>query len=150
MAEPQIVEQYVETSQQKAIREWLEKQITESPNALQAAARTIVGLVTTLIGLLLGVLAVSDDPLPAYFWLPGVRPLGVAAVMVLLAALCAALIVILPRRWSVALYQPDEQAALFHSLLARKSRWLTGAAIAFGVGIVLLGIILIVALLQAL
>jgi hypothetical protein len=119
-----------------------------SPDTLEAAARTVLGLITGLLGVLFAVLAVASDPLPGYLRLPLVRGLGVVTVTALLVALVGALSVVLPRRVRVASARPDEQADAFQRLLARKSRWLAVAVIAFGLGLVALGASLIVALLR--
>ena len=148
MAEPRIVGMRDETEEEKALAAWFAEQALASPGNLEAAARTVVGLVTGLLGLLLGVLAVSEDPLPSYLWDAGVRPLGVAAIVCLLIALLCALAVLLPRRIAVSSRRPDQQKAAFERMLARKARWLTVTVIAFGVGLLLLGAILIVALLR--
>ncbi len=70
-------------------------------------------------------------------------------VVALLAALVGALGVVLPRRIVVASARPDEQAAAFQALLARKVRWLRVTVLAFGLGVAALGVALIVALLKA-
>ena len=79
MPKVRVVDVHEETEEEKALYDWFAKQALTSPHRLEAAARTIIGLVTALLGALFGVLAVADDPLPSYFWLPVVRPLGVAA-----------------------------------------------------------------------
>jgi len=135
-----------ETEWEKGLGDWFKKQSLLSLDALEAAARTILSLVTALLGLLLGVLAVTEDPLPAYFELPVVRWLGVGAVAALLAALAGTLGVLLPQQVQVAGARPDKQAQAFARLLAQKSRWLTAAVIGFGLGLVALGAVLIIAL----
>ena len=149
MARARGVDIHEETPQERALYEWFEKQALASPDTLEAAARTILGLVTALLGVLFGVLAVTADPLPAYFDLPLVRCLGVVSVVALLVALIGALGVVLPLRVKVASGRLDQQARAFRELMARKSRWLTLAVIAFGLGLVALGTVLIVALLKA-
>jgi hypothetical protein len=149
MTEPRVTEIHEETPQEEALRRWFEKQARKSPDTLEAAARTILGLVTALLGTLFGVLAVADDPLPVYFALPAVRWLGVGTVAALLLALIAALGVLLPEEMRVASARPDQQARAFRELLSRKSRWLTVAVIAFGLGLAALAAILIVALFTA-
>ncbi len=135
-----------ETEWEKDLGDWFKKQSLLSLDTLEAAARTILSLVTALLGLLLGVLAVTEDPLPAYFELPVVRWLGVGAVAALLAALVGTLGVLLPQQVQVAGARPDEQVQAFAGMLAHKSRWLTAAVIGFGLGLVALGAVLIIAL----
>ena len=138
-----------ETPEEKALRKWFAKQALASPDALEAAARTILGLITGLLGMLFGVLAVASDPLPAYLGLPLARGLGVVTVGALLVALVGTLAVVLPREIKVASARPDQQASAFEVLLARTSRWLTLAVIAFGLGLATLGAVLVVTLLTA-
>ncbi len=149
MAKARVVEIREETPEERARREWFERQALTSPATLEAAARTVLGLVTALLGVLFGVLAVASEPLPAYLKLTSVRWLGVTAIVALLGALVGALAVVLPRRIAVASARPDEQAKAFQDLLARKARWLTVTVLAFGLGVVALGAALIVALLKA-
>ena len=149
MAEPRVVGMRDETEEEQALASWFAEQALASPGNLESAARTIVGLVTGLLGLLLGVLAVSEDPLPSYLWLPWMRLAGVAAIVFLFAALLCALLVLLPRRMVLSRHRPDQQKAAFERMLAWKACWLRGAVVAFGLGVGLLGAILIVALLLA-
>ena len=148
MAEPRVVGMRDETEEEKALAAWFAEQALASPGNLEAAARTVVGLVTGLLGLLLGVLAVGEDPLPSYLWDAGVRPLGVAAIACLLIALLCALAVLLPRRIAVSSHRPDQQKMAFQRMLARKTRWLRTTVVAFALGVGLLGAILIVALVR--
>jgi len=149
MAEAQVVDIHEETPRERALHEWFEKQALASPDTLEAAARTILGLVTGLLGVLFGVLAVKEDPLPSYFRLPVVRWLGVGTVAALLVALVGTLGVVLPRRIQIASARLDQQAEAFQKLMSRKSRWLSVAVIAFGLGLLALGAVLIIALLTA-
>ena len=146
MAKARLVEQHAETERERALADWFAKQALGSLDTLDAAARTFLSLITGLLGLLLGVLSLSGDPLPSYLWNTPVRTLGAAAVVALLAALGGALVALLPRRLSLSSHRPDLQERAFDDLLAHKSRWLKRTVIAFGVGLALLGVILIVAL----
>jgi hypothetical protein len=147
MAKARVVAVREETPEEKALREWYAQQALASPGNLEAAARTIVGLVTGLLGLLLGVLAVDEDPLPSYLWDAGMRPLGVTAIVCLLVALTCALLVLLPRRIEVSSHRPDRQETSFKRMRAWKAWWLRGTVLAFGLGLGLLGAVLIAALL---
>ena len=138
-----------ETPEERAMGEWFARQVLASPQALEAAARTIVSLVTALLGVHFGVMALSETPLPSFLWVDWMRPLGVIVVVALLAALLCALVVVLPLRFEVSSHRPDEQEKEFKKLLRRKSRWLTASVIAFAGGLVALGVVLIAALLTA-
>lgn len=138
-----------ETPAEAAQREWFEKQVLAAPDNLEAAARLLIGLVTGLLGVLFGVLTVASDKPPAYLSLPVVRQLGVVTVAFLLLGLLAALVVVLPRRVVAASTRPESQSAAFNQLLRRKSYALTVATVAFGLGLVALGSVLVLALLTA-
>ncbi|MGC9396835.1 MAG: hypothetical protein ACP5J4_18475 [Anaerolineae bacterium] len=133
----------------KARREWFEAQVLAAPDTLESGARVIVELVTALLGVLFGILALAGNPLPDYLWLPLTRPLGIACVVALLVALACALVVVLPRRIAFSPHRLDEEARAFEDLLNRKSRWLTAGVIAFGVGLLALGIVIIAAIARA-
>lgn len=97
-----------ETSEEKARREWFEKQALASPDNLEAAARLLIGLATGLLGVLFGVLALKGGPLPAYLQSPWVRGLGVFTVAAILGGLLAALAVVMPDLYRVSSRRPDE------------------------------------------
>jgi hypothetical protein len=141
-----VLDIHEETGDEEALDTWFNQQALASLDTLEAAARSILGLVTALLGVLFGVLAVASDPLPGYLRLPLVRGLGVVSVAALLAALFGALQVVLPRRVELSSARPDQQDRAFHDLLDRKARWLRLAAVAFGLGLAALGLALIVAL----
>jgi hypothetical protein len=62
---------------------------------------------------------------------------------------CAQKAVVLPRRVAASSRRPDQQAAAFQALLARKSRWLSCAVYAFSLGVASLAAALVMALLEA-
>ncbi|MDY7077507.1 MAG: hypothetical protein SXV54_11355 [Chloroflexota bacterium] len=136
-----------ETEWEKDVGDWFKKQSLASLDTLEAAARTILSLVTALIGTLFGVLTVAADKLPAYMDYPAVRGLGVVSAGALLAALIGALGVLLPARSQASSHRPDEQAQAFERFLEHKSRWLKVTVVAFGVGVGTLTIVLVAALL---
>jgi len=144
-----VVEVRPETSAEAAQREWFEKQVLASPDRLEEAARLVIGLVTGLVGLLYGVLAIESEKLPVYLQLPVVRVLGVVTVVLLVLALLEALIVVLPLRLVASSARPKTQAAAFADMLRRKSIALTLSVASFAIGLVTLGIVLIIALLTA-
>jgi hypothetical protein len=135
-----------ETAWEESLGEWFAKQALGSLDTLEAAARTILTLVTALIGALFSVLTIAAGDLPAYLQVPAARGLVTVSVGALLTALVGALGVLLPSRVQVSSHRPDEQARAFGELLEGKSRWLTGTVIAFGVGVGALGIVLMAAL----
>jgi hypothetical protein len=137
-----------ETPIEQATAEWYVKQTLASPETLDAAARTLIGLVTGLLGVLFGVMAVKDKDLPSYFWLDWMRPLAALSVLGLLTALGGGLAVVWPRPLRVSSHRVDQQARALQDLLRAKSRWLRISASAFGLGAAALGIVVIIALLR--
>ncbi|GEM_PF-547711 len=135
-----------ETPAERARHEWFEKQSLASPDTLDEAARLIIGLVTGLLGALFGVLTVASNPPPKYLSDPLVRTLGSVDVVLLLFALLAALAVVLPRRWIFNPAQPASEIETFEKILQRKSSALRVATIAFGAGIAVLALTLVMVL----
>jgi hypothetical protein len=112
----------------------------ESLKTLEDAARQIIALVTTLLGIFFGVLAFKDNP--AFLASPLVRILGVFSLWGLIVALFCALDVVMPRLMNVPESNLTEMRNVLRALFQRKSRSLTGAQWAFGAGtLFLLGII---------
>ena len=99
-----------ETPAEAARREWFEKQALAAPDNLEAAARQIIGLVTALLGVLFGVLALSSGNLPAYMDFLPARILAVGVVVLLLAALGSALFVVLPFKREAASGKPESHS----------------------------------------
>jgi hypothetical protein len=118
----------------------------EDTNSFEQAARQIIGLVSGLMGVLLGILSLTADAAkrPLYLNLPIVRFLSVSAIGLWLLALLAALVVVLPWPWMKAA-QPEARA----NLVRRKGLVLWVAAMAFDSGVVALGAILVTAILRA-
>jgi hypothetical protein len=55
-----------ETAEDRLLHEWIQKQVFASPDNLEAAARLLIGLITGLLGTLLGVLSLAKAPRPAF------------------------------------------------------------------------------------
>jgi hypothetical protein len=138
-----------ENPEEAELRKWFEQQALASPANLEEAARLIIGLVSGLLGILFGVLALEAEKLPAYLALPAVRGLAIAAIILWLAALTAGLVVVLPQRWEVNPAKPDSQAQVFQQILHRKRSALTISGVAFGLAIAALGGVLVLAMLFA-
>ena len=146
MSSYRVVGVRAETDEERAQREWFAHQVLASPSNLEEAARLLIGLVTGLLGALFTVLTISNNPLPAYLNLPLVRVLGAAVVVFLRLGLGAALVVVIPWRSTFNPAQPASEAATFARILRRKSTALTFAAVFFGLGVLLLGVVLVIAL----
>lgn len=136
----------VESPEEEAVRKWLAEQRLKSVDNLEAAARQIITLVTALLGILFGILAIAKEPLPVYLQWPLLRYLGIVSVVGLCLALACALLVVLPFAYRHYPHRPDKQRAAFTDLLNRKGFWLTGAGALFFVGLLALGVVLVLAL----
>jgi hypothetical protein len=137
----------VESPSEQAMRDWFAQQVLESPKNIEEGARLLIGLVTGLLGVLFTVLAVAQNPLPAYLHLPYIRYLGALAVVLVLVGLVAALDVVLPREWRFKPAKPASELETFRQIVHYKSRSLTIASMAFGAGIAVMAIALVAALL---
>jgi hypothetical protein len=128
------------------LQTWFTEQAQKSPDNLEAAARQILTLCTSLLTLLFAALAVAGDPLPGYLRYLSVRLLGILAVLGFLIALAAALAVIYPFPWQVNKRNLSQLEARFEQIVGRKSAALKVAVFAFGGGMVGLGLALVLAL----
>ncbi len=114
----------------------------KSLETLEGAARQLITLVTTLLGLFFGVLAFKDNP--AYLALPAVRVLGGLSAGLYVLALFLALDVVMPRRLEVPIADLTRMRRLLRGLFDRKSRSLLWAQVAFALGtLALLALILL-------
>ncbi|MCS7178595.1 MAG: hypothetical protein RML46_12855 [Anaerolineae bacterium] len=114
----------------------------KSLDTLEGAARQLITLVTTLLGLFFGVLAFKDSP--TYLALPAVRVLGGLAAGFYVLTLFLALNVVMPRRLDVPLSSLTGMRRLLQALFDRKSRSLFWAQAAFALGtLALLALILL-------
>ena len=142
-----VVGTRVESPSEQEMRDWFAKQMLESPQNLEQGARLLIGLVTGLLSVLFGVLALAQNPVPAYLHLPYVRYLGAVAVVCVLVGLVAALDVVLPREWRFKPAKPASELETFHQIVRYKARALTVASVAFGAGIAVIALALVLALL---
>ena len=147
MSESQVTGVRALTPEEERLADWLAEQHLKSPDRLEAAARQIVGLVTGLVGLLVGVAAVTEQPLPPYMAWPCLRWLMVASLVLLLVSLAAGMVVLWPRRVVYSPHKMAEQRAVFEGILRRKARALGVAIVCFALGIALLAAVLALAVL---
>ena len=136
----------VETAQEAAQREWFASQVTAAPANLNEAARQIITLVTTLLGLLLGLLALASGETPLFLRTVEIKAVSLLALALWLVALAAGLFTVVPQLETAASGRPGNQAEVFERILRRKSIALTVAAIAFGLGLLALGVVLALAI----
>jgi hypothetical protein len=104
----------------------------KSLESIEGAARQIINLVTTLLGLFFGVLAFKDDP--SYLALNSIKVSGVLSAGSYITALFLALDVVMPRRIDIPTADLVAMRQLLLKLFDRKNRSLLWAQIAFGCG----------------
>ena len=138
-----------ETPAEAAQREWFAAQATAAPANLEEAARLIVGLVTTLLGLLLGLLSLAGDKTPLFLRAADIKDLSVGAIGLLFIALAGGLVVVIPLRYTAQSARPASQAGTFASILQRKSLALTLSVVAFGFGLLAISAVLVLAVMGA-
>jgi hypothetical protein len=135
-----------ERPEEAVLHGWFAEQRLKSADNLETAARQIITLCTTLLGLLLGLMALAGVHTPAYMHWSGVRWLSGAGVILLLVALLAGLSVVLPWQTAVNLSDPNDMAQTWARLLAQKSQGLWLALITFALAMFCLALIILIAL----
>ncbi len=105
----------------------------KSLEQLESAAKQIITLVTSLLGLFLGILAFKDDPTYLAYW--DVKLLAGLALLTFLAALFFALGVVLPREYHVS--DLNSMRLALTAMLRRKRDALRAATLAFGLAVTL-------------
>ena len=113
----------------------------KSLDTLEAAARQITGLVTTLLGLFFGVLAFKDNP--SYLAYVEIKIFGILALGGFMAALMLSLGVTLPQRSQFPRRDLTAMRETVDSLLQRKRSALRGAQFAFGAGVIAIELIIL-------
>jgi hypothetical protein len=71
MTPTKVVSSRPETPAEQTLDEWFQRQVLSSPETFEVAARQLITLVTTLLGV--WVFGRADDPLPKYLALPIIR-----------------------------------------------------------------------------
>jgi hypothetical protein len=141
----------LESAAEASLRTWFEEQEKAALSSLEEGARQIIQLVTALLGLMLGVLALGSDKLEASLQQPGVIIPGLVAVAALLVAVVAALVVVLPLfGYGYNPAQPATQQQAWARMLRRKVIGLRLAVIAFGLGLAALAWLIVTMLLARL
>jgi uncharacterized membrane protein YhdT len=143
-----VISTRAESAEEEALRKWFDQQRLNSPTNLEDAAKLIIGLISGLLTVMFGVLAIAQKDLPGYLAFPAVHWLGALVVALLFISLASALVVVLPFRTSTKSDQPQDQRQAFEGLLERKAIAITVTAVAFGLGIAALAAALVVALLS--
>ncbi len=104
----------------------------DSLQTLEEAARQLIGLVTTLLGVFFGVLAISGDSSATLVSLD-VKIVGAIALVAYMLALWFALEVVMPRRLDVPASNLTAMRSLLAELFERKSASLFRAQTGFTV-----------------
>jgi hypothetical protein len=137
MTEISVGEPRRETPPEEALRLWFDEQEKKSLDNLEAGARQIITLVTTIYGLLFGALAFGSEKMEASLHYRPVLVPGTVAILAMLGAVIAALAVVLPIfAYTYNPHQPATQQAAYQTMLKVKSWGLRLAVLGFGVGLV--------------
>ena len=147
MSQYEVVGTRALTDEEKEQSKWFAEQRRGSVDTLDNAAKLIVGLISGMLTLLFGILALSSEPgkLPFYITFAWVRWVAMLGVVGLLISLGTGLAAIMPRKWEINPNQPRTEAAAFSEMLQTKSNYLTWCIRSFGAGMALIGLVLIVA-----
>lgn len=134
------------TDEEGDVLAWIETQEIEAIPNLEAGARQIITLVTAFYGVIFGVLALGRDAFEATLNQPATGLVGFAAIVLLLAALGAALVVVMPRSYRYGEKRLDEMKAAYRQMVAHKATWLRFANILFGLGLTMFAVLILVML----
>lgn len=137
---PEIVEVRPPTPEEEALVSLFSDLEKGSLDALDAGARQVITLVTGLLGLFLGILALGDAP--PYLAYPEVRGLGLGATGAFFVALWLALNALRPRPYPFARHSLTQMRARLAEMREAKSRSLRWAHRAFGLGVLALALLL--------
>ena len=118
----------------------------KSLESIESAARQIISLVTTLLGLFFGILAFKDNP--SYLAIEAVKICGILSAGLYIMALFFALDVVMPRRIDIPSADLAAMQQLLISLFNRKNRALLFAQITFGAGTLFLLFVILLLLLR--
>lgn len=133
------------TEADRHLLEFIRKLEDKSLESLESAAKQIITLVTSLLGLFLGILAFKDDPAYLAHW--DVKLLGGAALLAFLVTLSFALAVVLPREHRVS--DLNSMRIALTSMLGRKRDNLRAAMLLFGSAVLLTFLLALDILLRA-
>ena len=125
------------TDSDRRLIETMREMQAGSLETLEAAARQIITLVTSLLGLFFGILAFKDKP--DFLAFTEIKVFSMLAMGVYFAALFFALAVVIPRK-----YHPEdlgEMRATLETMLAYKRNALRWAVAAFGIAVLLMLVI---------
>ncbi len=111
----------------------------ESLTNLESGARQIIQLVSALLGVMLGTLALGDEKFATALQIPLVIVLASLILFAWLVALLAALAVVIPSEFLTRRASLDDMHATYQTLLQQRNMRLSIAVVAFGSGIVAFG-----------
>jgi hypothetical protein len=117
----------------------------DSLKHLEDAARQIIGLVTALLTLAVGLLALGGEPVAPLLATWPVLAAGGVTLAALLLALIAALDVVLPAAYRYRAASLTDRRAAYDQMLARKANGLRAAVVFFGIA--MLGLAALIVLL---
>jgi hypothetical protein len=140
MSEHELLEVRPPTPDEEALVALFAEMEKESLGTLDTGGRQVITLVTGLLGLFFGVLALKDAP--TYLSYVEVQILGVLAVGLYFAALLLALAVVRPRRYEFSRRSLTDMRRQLESMRRIKSVNLDRAHLAFGLGSLAMALLL--------
>lgn len=141
-----VVDVRLATPSESQLRTRFEQWEAESLKNLEEGARQIIQLVSALLGVMLGALALGDEKFAATLQKPLVIFLAALVLLAWLGALLTALAVIIPSEFRPRRASLDDLHATHRALLQNKSQWLYWAVGAFGAGVVAFALLLFILL----
>lgn len=136
-----------ESPEEARLRSWFEEQHIKSVENLEAGAKQIVTLSSGLLTVLFGLMALTEAALPQHMNVGVIRVLAAFGAASLLVSLWAALLVLVPRWYQPTVNDPASLKATFEKMVVFKAGVMRVSWIVFGLAIMSLGLIVILALL---
>ena len=118
----------------------------ESLTNLESGARQIIQLVSALLGVMLGALALGDEKFVVTLHMPLVIFLAALVLVAWLGALLTALAVVIPGEFRPRRASLDDMRATYSALLQQKSERLYWAVVTFGAGVILFALLILILL----
>jgi hypothetical protein len=141
--EPPILESRAPTAEEERLVELFAEIESKQLEFLDQAAKRIIELVTALLGILFAVIAFGNDFPPPYLADNlGVKLLSGASLVCYLGALLVALWTVQPRTYKHYRHNLTEMREELHTMIDDKARPLRVAGILFGLGSVLLTVLI--------
>lgn len=135
------------TATDEELLKWFAAQQIKSVDHVEAGARQIIALCSTLLTILFGLVALTGSAPPIYTQRALFQWLSLVGVVGLFLALFCALMVVIPSTYRVAINDPDALEARFGEILQHKTGGLNLAVVSFTIAMFCLTAMIVGALL---